>query len=407
MRNIHHRPAAAARRVAAMSALILVCAVPAAAQQEETGSWSLPGWSFTPGVSTGVVYDNNVSLSDASATTGRTPSDQLFLVQPFGRLEYNAARTVFSTAYRGFFRRYMELDQLNAFEQRADFSLRRLATRRVTFLFSNNFSDVPTTDDVELNGVPFSRTGTRTNALAGTVTGRLTQFTDLSVRYENTWVTFDQGPEVNTFLRGGYVNGVRADLSRRLNERVSAGGEYSFRFANLNEGTRKVAFQDFGGNVKYSVGRHTSASASAGISHLVDKEFDDTRTGPYIRLSIAHQMARATVGAAFDRSFVPSFGFGGSNRSQELTGYVAMPFQRNRLYLQASGSWRRSEPLIETSLELDTIRLRGTLGYSATRWLRGETFYTYSRQDSIVTGGEVDRHRLGLQLVISQPMRIR
>jgi hypothetical protein len=113
------------------------------------------------------------------------------------------------------------------------------------------------------------------------------------------------------------------------------------------------------------------------------------------------------VGAAFDRSFVPSFGFGGSNRSQELTGYVVMPFQRNRLYLQASGSWRRSEPLIETSLELDTIRLRGTLGYSATRWLRGETFYTYSRQDSIVTGGEVDRHRLGLQLVISQPMRIR
>jgi hypothetical protein len=407
MRNMHHRPAGAVRRATAIGALIIASAMPAAAQQEETGSWTIPAWSFTPGISTGVVYDNNVSLSDAPASTGRTPSDQLFLIQPFGRLEYNGPRTVFATGYRGFFRRYMELDQLNAFEQRADFSLRRLATRRVTFLVSNSFSDVPTTDDVELNGVPFSRTGTRTNALAGSVTARLTQLTDLLVRYENTWVSFDQGPEVETFLRGGHVNGVRTDLSRRVTDRVSAGGEYSFRFANLNEGTRKVSFQDFGGNVKYSVGRQTSASASIGVSHLADKTLVDTRTGPYIRLGIAHELARATVGASFDRSFVPSFGFGGSNTSQELTGFVRMPFQRNRLYAQASGSWRRSEPLIAESLELDTIRLRATVGYSATRWLRGETFYTYARQDSIVTGGEIDRHRIGLQLVISQPMRIR
>jgi hypothetical protein len=41
------------------------------------------------------------------------------------------------------------------------------------------------------------------------------------------------------------------------------------------------------------------------------------------------------------------------------------------------------------------------------RWLRIEAYHAYSRQDSIVTGGEVTRHRIGTQLVISQPMRIR
>jgi hypothetical protein len=105
--------------------------------------------------------------------------------------------------------------------------------------------------------------------------------------------------------------------------------------------------------------------------------------------------------------FVPSFGFGGSSDSQELRGYVRMPISRNRMYVQAAATWRRSDPFVDTELALDTILLRTTFGYSATRWLRVEGFHAYSRQDSQVTGGEIDRHRVGGQVVISQPMRIR
>lgn len=394
------------RRAAVAAALFGACAGPAAAQQDEGVSWMIPGWSFTPGVSAGLVYDNNVSLSDAPASTGRTPSDQLFMLQPSGRLEFHSARTVFSGAYRGFIRRYAELDQLNTFEQRGDLSLRRLATERLTFFFTNNFVDVPTTDDAELSGVPFSRTGTRTNSLAGGLTARLSQLTDLSLRYENTWVSFDPPEDIDTFLTGGHLNGLRADVSRSLNGRLSAGGEYAIRIANMNEGTRNMTFQDVGGSLRYSVSPQTSISASAGMSHLADRTLERTRTGPYFKAGVAHVMARAMAGASFERAFVPSFGFGGSNASQELSGFVQMPFNQNRLYLHGRGSWRRTTPLVETSLELDTIRLRASLGYSATRWLRGETFYTYSRQDSIITGGEVDRHRVGLQFVISKPMRI-
>jgi hypothetical protein len=47
------------------------------------------------------------------------------------------------------------------------------------------------------------------------------------------------------------------------------------------------------------------------------------------------------------------------------------------------------------------------VGYALVRWLRLEAFHVFTRQDSIVTGGEINRQRAGLQLVVSQPMRIR
>jgi hypothetical protein len=75
--------------------------------------------------------------------------------------------------------------------------------------------------------------------------------------------------------------------------------------------------------------------------------------------------------------------------------------------LKCSFTWRRSTPFEEESLQEDTIWLRSSVGYALTRWARVEGLYTYTQQDSIVTGGEVDRHRLGGQVVISQPVRIR
>jgi hypothetical protein len=104
--------------------------------------------------------------------------------------------------------------------------------------------------------------------------------------------------------------------------------------------------------------------------------------------------------------YVPSFSFGGSTQSQELRGFVRMPFDKNRLYVQGSAAWRRNDPFIANELQLDTIWIRSTLGYSAARWLRLEGFHAFTRQDSIVTGGEINRHRLGVQAVVSQPVRI-
>ena len=92
--------------------------------------------------------------------------------------------------------------------------------------------------------------------------------------------------------------------------------------------------------------------------------------------------------------------------SRELRGYVRMPFTHNRYYVQTDGIWRRSSPVVVGEIRLDTFVINSVFGYSATRWLRTEAYYAFTRQDSVITGGEVDRHRVGVQLVISQPMRI-
>lgn len=385
--------------------VMLAAGAPLSAQNPgtEMQSWRTPGWSFTPGITIGSVYDSNIALASAPAETRTTQGDQLFQAEPFGQLEYFSPRTEFSSGYQGYLRRYQDFDQLNGFDQQVHASVRRLVTRRLTFFAHDNYADVPTTDDVQLNGVPFRRIGSRMNSAQAGIETRLTKYTDLSVRYENTWIRFDR-PEV--FLTDGWVNGVHGELSRRLTDRLSVGGEYGMQFANLNEGTHQVWFQDAGGTLRYRLASGTALSLSGGVSHLNDQLLLVTRTGPYVRASITHDVERATVGASFERSYVPSFSFGGSTQSQELRGFVRMPLSKNRLYVQGSAAWRRSDPFIANELQLDTIWIRSTLGYSATRWMRVEGFHAFTRQDSIVTGGEINRNRIGAQVVISQPVRI-
>jgi hypothetical protein len=393
-------------RLAAAMALVAGAPGPASAQQTEPEptSWRVPGWSFTPGVTVSGVVDGNVALAAAPADTGRTESDTLFVVQPFGHFEYFSPRTDFSSGYRGLLRRYVDVRGLDGFDQRGYVSLRRLATRRVTVFFNDTFAVVPSTDEIELNGLPFRRTGARTNILASGVEARLTKFVDLAVRYDLTWVDFDRN---DTFLTGGWLSGGRAELSRRLSERASVGGEYGVRVADLNDGTREMLFQDAGGTLRVALTADTTLSLAGGMSYLNDRTVGDTRSGPYVRAALVRAVERATVGVSFERTYVPSFGFGGSNQSQELRGVVRMPIGRNRLYLQESAAWRRSDPFVASDLRLDTIWIRTTIGYAAARWLRIEGFHAFTRQDSEVTGGEISRHRAGAQIVLSQPMRIR
>jgi len=394
------------RRIALATGVCLLVTVAVASAQEsaELPSWRTPGWSFTPGLVIAGEFDSNIALASPPADTRQTRSDRLVVAEPFAQLEYFSRRTELSTGYRGFLRRYMDITELNGFDQRGSVSLRRLATKRLTLSFNDAYMHVPTTDDVELNGVPFSRTGSRTNRAAAGFEARLTKLTTLSARYENTWVDFDRQ---DTLLTGGWVNGVRVTLTRDVTARVALGGEYGIRFADLNEGTRNLRFQDAGGTLRLLLAPHTALSLAGGYSYLDDRSFDTVRTGPYARAELTHEAERATVGASFERSFVPSFGFGGSSQSQEVRGFVRMPLDRNRMYVNESAVWRRTNPFITSELVLDAIWIRSALGYSASRWLRIEGYHAFTRQDSRVTGGEINRHRTGVEIVISQPMRIR
>jgi hypothetical protein len=402
------RPRASGVRVLAVGALTLLLAVaPAGAQQPdpaaELQSYRIPGWSFTPSLALGATYDTNVALTDPRADLGFTEGDTFLNIVPGGELGFIGKYTDFSASYRGFVRRYLDFDALNSYDQRGSLKVKRLLSRRLTISARDTFGDTPTTDDTEVNGVPFLRAGSRSNVFTVDAVYRITKYTSLSSGYDQNWVEFDR-PDLG-LITGGWIHGVRNELSQRLSERVAVGGEYSFRYATLDRGDRAFNFQDAGGVVHLSLGRHTSANVAGGFATLHDRNFDVTRTGPYVRLNLTQETERATVGAAFERQYVPSFGFGGTSNNHELRGWILMPL-RPGLYTQSSAAWRRMKPFETDALQLDTIWIRSTVGYALARWAQVEVLYTFTRQDSIVTGGEVERHRIGVQFVISQPMRI-
>jgi hypothetical protein len=392
-------------------AIGLACAAGTARAQDATQpsqptdfeSWRLPGWTFTPGVVLGALHDSNVAIAFPSADTGSTASDKLLGIEPFGQLEYYSPRTTFSSGYHGFIRDYFTYDDLNAVDHRAFVSFRRMVTRRVTVFLDDNYLRVPTTDQLELNGIPFQRVGSQYESFAGGAEARLSKTTDLTVRYDLTWVDFAH----HEFqLNGGAVNGATASLSHRFTDRASLGAEYGTRYADLTGDTQLLRFQNAGGVFRYRTGDQTTVEVAGGLAHLVDHTHNVTRSGPYVRASFLDRLRRATVGVDFERNYVPSLAFGGTNQSQELRGYVEMPLSANRFYVQESASWRRTDPFDTAELPLDSIWLNTVVGYSVQRWIRVEGYYAFTRQDTRLAGGQINRNVIGVQLVVSEPVRI-
>lgn len=397
-----HRPGV---HVVAALALSVAAGAPAAAQEQpsEFQSWRIPGWTFTPGVIVGALFDTNVAMASPDVNK-KTASDMLFRVEPFGHLEYYSPRTTFSSGYRGSLRRYLDLGSLNGTDHRASFSLRERVTRRVTVFANDTYAQVPTTDQLELNGLPFLRTGARYNAFAGGVNARVTKTLDTVARYEMSWVDFVRK---DTLLTGGVVHGVQGEVTHRFNDRASAGGEYGVRRADLNRGAKALAFQDAGGVFRYRTGSQTTFEAAAGVAHLVDRNTRITKTGPYTKLGLTRRAPRATFGLAYSRSYVPSLAFGGTNQSQEARGFIQMPLSRNRFYVQESAAWRRTDPFVQTELALDSIFLNTVLGYTVQQWFRVEGYHSFTMQDNRLAAGQISRHLAGVQFVVSEPMRIR
>lgn len=396
-----------ARTCLAAVVLAAVAVAPAAAQEPpaEFQPWQLPGWTFTPGIIIGALYDDNVSVSfPQSGPGGSTPSDKLFRYQPFGQLDYFSPRTRFSSGYQGAVRRYVDFGELNGVDQHGYLTLRHLITRRVTMFVNNNYSSVPTTDELQLNGLPFRRTGARYDAFAGGIEARLTRTIDLTTRYDVSWVDFARK---DVLLNGGFVNGIRSSVAHRFDSRSSLGGEYGVRWADLNGGTKNLLFQETGVVYRFRTGPLTTFEAAAGFAHLHDRTRDITRDGPYARVGLTYNAQRASLGLDYERSFVPSLAFGGANQSQELRGYVRMPLTRNRLYLQEGAAWRRTDPFVAAEIPLDSIWISTTGGYAVARWFRIEVYHSYTRQDTKLAAGQISRNVYGLQFVVSEPMRIR
>jgi len=122
-----------------------------------------------------------------------------------------------------------------------------------------------------------------------------------------------------------------------------------------------------------------------------------------------HNHGRARFHVGYIRSYIPSFGFGGTIQNQEVgLGYRTPIFGSRHFYLDNSAVYRDDEPLTDTieQLPLRSLRTYSSLGWEPQPWVRLEAFYTRVQQSSLRPGGRLDRNRVGFQIVTSKPMRM-
>jgi hypothetical protein len=395
---------------AAAFAVTLGVAAAAAAQSNFGGSASddgsparAKGWVFTPALVYSTSWDDNILLR---GTGDDQIADNLHVLNPSGHLDYNGKRGQLNLVYDGAFLIYRQFGGLDAYDQHATLSGRRALSKRISLYASNTFAMAPTTELVQLIAVPFIRTGSDIDAMAAGLDAVLTKHATLSVNYNFEWVHFEAPPEFAFQLRGGHAHGGSIAYKYLVSPRTTLTATYQLQHALVGGSTQTFDIQMFlvGGDRRLTEATHVYGAI--GAAHLGISAFSQAQTGLAWHAGLGHQLGRASIDVSYSRSFVPSYGFGGTQQNEDLGAGVRLPLAR-RLYAASSFSWRRDQPLAANQLRLHSLWYEGALGYELTPWARLEGFYALSRQTIDRPGGVIDRSRIGFQVVTARPMRVR
>jgi hypothetical protein len=387
---------------AALAACAMAATLPVAAQQQSSQTQAAaPGWVFTPSIAVAETWDNNVLLrGEGDGGIG----DFLTAVSPQAALGFRGRRSTFHLDYRGSYYLYQEL---NAFDQRAAADFRHRVSRTVNVFARQSLSKSPTTDDVDLPGVEFRRQGVLHADFRSGIEARLNPRATVNGSYTFQQVTFDEDPTqpINALRGGGYAHGGAAQVDYRINPRLAVGGEFDMRNATLDDG-RGFDVRNTLGTVDLRLAKRLELSGGVGYSWLATEDDEPGRSAPAFRVGLNGSGARFAWNVTYRRSFLPSFGFGGTFENQEFQAGFLAPLTR-RLDWSSSFAVRESDPLTTSDLGLRSIWARSSISYLATRWMRVEGFYAAVLQDSQRAGGRVNRSRAGIQVVTSTRMRIR
>ena len=390
---------------------IVLCAAaaPAAAQPSpwEPGR-TTAGWVFTPAITFGGMWDSNVTLRNES---NPQTSELVGILSPRGSIDFNGRRAHFSAGYSGTLEAYNEISELTRYDQRGRVDARYQMTPRLSFNTRETATFTPTTDQLELGGVPFTQVGSRMVDAFGGFSYDLTTRSKLIADYNFQWVDFDRDAAETSpdfaRLQGGHSNSPTAEYRYQVSRRLDVGGVWAYRRTNIDGGEEIFDSQDVRGLVQFAVGPATSIRGSAGFAHAVERNTNATQSGPSYAAGIEYTAGRTLFEASYERSFLPSFGFGTLSASQVFRTAVSSPIARGRMFAGSSFSWRRTEPAVErgSNITLNSYWWNSTFGFHATRWLRTEAFVSISHQASDAQGN-FNRNRVGVQFVTHKPMRI-
>jgi hypothetical protein len=398
------------------SAVALALSLSAAAglsAQERVGSNapetnSAPGWTFTPAFGYVGTYDDNISLFGVR-TAEEVNDDFISTYQPSAELEYSGRHSRFGAEYSGSLLNYQTFTTLNRWNQRGKVEIRRQETARLKWLARASAAALPSTDLIELGGIPYRQTGARTADGRGTVEFRISARDSVSSSITDQVVDFERPADARAPLRGGHVIESLNVWRHRFGSRLAAGTDYSFRRAAISGDDEQFSIHGAESAIAYELSPAWSFSGGVGIVYLESTPTTASRTGPAWRASVDRHVNSSAFHAGYLRSFIPSFGFGGTIQNEETgVSYRTALFGSRRWYTDHSAVFRNDVPLTSTieQLPLRSLHTNSVLGFAPQPWVRLEAFYSRVHQTSLRAGGQVYRNRVGFQIVTSKPVRV-
>jgi hypothetical protein len=298
---------------------------------------------------------------------------------------------------------------LNRWDQRVDVDMRRQETARLSWFVRGNGAQLPTTDLVELGGIPYRHTGATTVDSRGGLEYVLSARDSLATSINYQHVAFDRSPDVQANLRGGNALESINVWRHKIDSRLSLGADYSFRRSEVLGDPQPFDIHTTEGAVDYELSPTWSFSGGAGAVYLEATDATAASTGPAWRLAFDRHRNRTTFHVGYLRSYVPAFGLGGVVQNEEAgIGFHTPLFNSRRWYTDQSLVYRNNEPLtnIDGQLPLRSLRTYSVIGWTPQGWVRFEGFYTRVQQTSLHVGGQLYRNRVGFQIVTSKPMRV-
>ncbi len=404
--------------VALVGLLTLAFAGPATAQLTDGGTPTRPpGWSVTPGIGVSEMWDDNPTLA---ARDDVRLGDFVTSVRPSFLLGYRGRRTTLRSDYNGSFDFYRELRGQNRRDHRGGLDFTHQFSPRLQLYARDQAMLSPTTDGllevdegVQVGPTVLRTQTTRMNAFRGGVDATLGRRTTLNAAYASQWIDFEDDardevtplqPDGDTLLLGGHSHGAVGELRHRVSERVAFGGDYTMQRAIVAGGTETFDVQSALGALEFGLSPSVRASVAYGHAWLSAGRDGFSDSGPAFNASLAWQGRRVSGAVGYGRSFLPSFGFGGTFQNEELRGSLRATLSR---YVDWTGSLAVSEndPLEAGDITLRAVSAQTALGWTVKRRLRFEVFALHVSQDSGRAGGRVLRTRAGVQATVSDTMR--
>ena len=288
-----------------------------------------PGWLVTPSVGVAELWDDNVALtSEAVGTQG----DYVTAVSPGVVLGYRGRRTTLGVDYNGTYEFHRALTQFDTVDHRARGQFQQRLSERVNLFARDSFTRSPTTEILAPSTglVVLQRRTTRFNDFRGgleiTPTARAPRSRAPTPRNGSSWRGRAGGAAA-----AGWPLGRRRHRDRTEGRHPGVGGRHDTTAPGRWSRTAESSFdvQNALATVEVALSPSFTFLGGAGYSWQRAGVGRDTEGAPAYEAHLSYLRDRVNWEAAYIRSFLPSFGFGGTVQNEELSGTLRSPIGRH------------------------------------------------------------------------------